>query len=533
MGDNINVTPGTGKTIAADEISSVLHQRVKIEHGADGSATDVSTASPLPVDLRTDNVGGIEVVQDTAADFNVTEANSAAIKTAVETIDNAISGSEMQVDVVTAPDIDINDISKGTQTNDVKVTLDSEAVVLDTGTAEIGNVKISDGTEQANVNASNELQVADDTARTSLGTIAGDTTSIDGKITACDTGSIAGTVTANAGTNLNTSALALESGGNLDTIAGDTTSIDGKITACNTGDVTVGAALPAGTNLIGNVKISDGTETANVNASNQLEVNVNTASGLEVVQATAADLNVTEANSATIAGDTTSIDGKITACNTGAVVLAAGTAAYGKLAANDGVDIGDVTINNAGGVEVVQDTAADLNCTEASASDIKTSVQVMDDWDATHDSAASADGVQLMGAYDSTHPAAVADGDAVRILTDQYGRIRKGREPELFQATITSADASSATQVKAKTADKKMYILSVVISTDTEMSVQLQDDAGTPNVLMEQIYLAANGGMAMTFPDAAPLVVTTNQDLDVLASTSGNISVLVTGYLAE
>lgn len=68
-----------------------------------------------------------------------------------------------------------------------------------------------------------------------------------------------GSITANAGTNLNTSALALESGGNLDTIAGDTTSIDGKITACNTGAITISAELPAGTNNIGKVVPSDGT----------------------------------------------------------------------------------------------------------------------------------------------------------------------------------------------------------------------------------------------------------------------------------
>jgi hypothetical protein len=41
-----------------------------------------------------------------------------------------------------------------------------------------------------------------------------------------------------------------------------------------------------------------------------------------------------------------SIDGKITACNTGAVVLAAGTASIGKLAANSGVDIGDVDVTS-------------------------------------------------------------------------------------------------------------------------------------------------------------------------------------------
>lgn len=45
-----------------------------------------------------------------------------------------------------------------------------------------------------------------------------------------------------------------------------------------------------------------------------------------------------------IAASDASIDGKITACNTGAVVLAAGTAAIGKLAANTGVDIGDVDV---------------------------------------------------------------------------------------------------------------------------------------------------------------------------------------------
>jgi hypothetical protein len=53
-----------------------------------------------------------------------------------------------------------------------------------------------------------------------LAAIEGSVASIDGKMVACDTGAIAGSVTANAGTNLNTSALALESGGNLATIAG-------------------------------------------------------------------------------------------------------------------------------------------------------------------------------------------------------------------------------------------------------------------------------------------------------------------------
>ena len=49
MADNVGYTPGTGATIAADDISGVLHQRVKIGVGADGSATDVSSSNPMPV----------------------------------------------------------------------------------------------------------------------------------------------------------------------------------------------------------------------------------------------------------------------------------------------------------------------------------------------------------------------------------------------------------------------------------------------------------------------------------------------------
>lgn len=125
----------------------------------------------------------------------ITETNSAAIKTAVELIDNAISGSEMQVDVVAA---------------------------LPAGTNLIGNVKVSDGTETANVTASNELNVLE----TNSGAIK----------TAVET-------------------------------------IDNAISG-NEMQVDVVAPLPAGTNEIGNVKISDGTEQVNVNASNQLEVSV-------------------------------------------------------------------------------------------------------------------------------------------------------------------------------------------------------------------------------------------------------------------
>lgn len=51
MADNVGYTPGTGATVAADEIGGVLHQRVKLGIGDDGTAVDVSETNPLPVTL--------------------------------------------------------------------------------------------------------------------------------------------------------------------------------------------------------------------------------------------------------------------------------------------------------------------------------------------------------------------------------------------------------------------------------------------------------------------------------------------------
>ncbi len=51
MVDNVDITPGTGATVAADLVGGALHQRVKISQGADGVAADVSSTAPLEVTL--------------------------------------------------------------------------------------------------------------------------------------------------------------------------------------------------------------------------------------------------------------------------------------------------------------------------------------------------------------------------------------------------------------------------------------------------------------------------------------------------
>ena len=50
MADNVAVTEGAGTSIAADDISSVLYQRVKMVIGADGTNDgDIAATNPMPV----------------------------------------------------------------------------------------------------------------------------------------------------------------------------------------------------------------------------------------------------------------------------------------------------------------------------------------------------------------------------------------------------------------------------------------------------------------------------------------------------
>jgi hypothetical protein len=60
MADNVGYTPGSGATVAADDIGGVLHQRVKVGVGADGTAVDVSDANPMPMAAYGELIEAIE-----------------------------------------------------------------------------------------------------------------------------------------------------------------------------------------------------------------------------------------------------------------------------------------------------------------------------------------------------------------------------------------------------------------------------------------------------------------------------------------
>jgi hypothetical protein len=72
MSDNVGYTPGAGATVAADNIDGVLHQRVKIGVGGDGTAADVSANNPMPVDA----VGVNQILLALANIANILESNT-------------------------------------------------------------------------------------------------------------------------------------------------------------------------------------------------------------------------------------------------------------------------------------------------------------------------------------------------------------------------------------------------------------------------------------------------------------------------
>lgn len=63
MADNVGYTPGSGATVAADEIGGVLYQRAKVVVGEDGVATDVSQANPMPVAAVGELIEAIEALR--------------------------------------------------------------------------------------------------------------------------------------------------------------------------------------------------------------------------------------------------------------------------------------------------------------------------------------------------------------------------------------------------------------------------------------------------------------------------------------
>lgn len=80
MADNVAVTPGTGATIATDDVSGVQYQRVKLDGGGDGASTPILAgggveADAIRVTIASDSTGMVSV-DDNGASLTVDDGGS-------------------------------------------------------------------------------------------------------------------------------------------------------------------------------------------------------------------------------------------------------------------------------------------------------------------------------------------------------------------------------------------------------------------------------------------------------------------------
>lgn len=206
---DINITAGdlnVSLSSANDsvEIIQTTHDDVNVNANMQIGDADVGVANPVPV---SDNGASLTIDNaniDAALSTLATEATLGDIKTAVEIIDNAISGSEMQVDIVS-------------------------------------DLPLASGVDSVDAVQSGTWDIADITGTISLPTGAATEASLS--------------------------------------------SIDGKITACNTGAVVISSELPAGTQNIGDVDVASlpGTVAADITAiKTAVEIIDNAISGSEM-----------------------------------------------------------------------------------------------------------------------------------------------------------------------------------------------------------------------------------------------------------
>jgi hypothetical protein len=501
MADNVDITAGTGTTIHADEYTHTTlgagkTQLVKL---ADGTLdAEAAIAADIGVKANALRVAPANDITDGTYIGDIKFAEALPAGTAAIGKLAANSGVDIgDVDVTSVP-APLNVVGGGTEAAALRVTVANDS----TGVVTV------DGTVTANLSATDNAV---------LDAIAASVASADGKITACNTGAVVLAAGANA-----IGKLAANSGvdiGDVDvtSMPADTTST-GTITAAAQ---TVAITIPNGCSAVslqvtgtwvGQLEFEgtvDGTNYQSVEASNGTQtVNATTTNDIFVLPGAGYDTLRVRASSWTSGTANITFIGTIgTAASILTGSLPAGANAIGKLAANSGVDIGDVDVTS---------------CANTSG-------------DVAHDTGDSGNPIKVGGkavSFDGTVPGtAVAEADRTNFITDLYGRqYVETAHPRYFNARADyGAAQTNATVQAAAGAGLKLYITDIMISNGaTAGNITLLDGSG--GTVIWEIYTAINGGCVANFK--TPIVLTANTLLAITSTTVTTHSIAVQGYIA-
>lgn len=179
-------------------------------------------------------------------------------------------------------------------------------------------------------------------------------TSMDGKMTVCNTGAVI--ISSGSVTESNSAGILAD----LSVVAGDTTSLDAKVTACDTGAVVVssGNITEANSGLI----LAQNTTIAG--SVNSMDIKMTTCDTGNVVISSG---SVTETNSSAIAGSLSSMDGKMSSGSDASLVNAQQMVVYGR-DSTGGLDA--LKVDQQGHLEVIMDEASNKGSHENLASNV-------------------------------------------------------------------------------------------------------------------------------------------------------------------
>ena len=206
-------------------------------------------------------------------------------------------------------------------------------------------------------------------------------------------------------------------------------------------------------------------------------------------------------------------------------ILAAGTAAFGKLAANAGVNIGLVTIG-AGTAEIgkLAAGAAAIGSVEAAGA-------------VAHDAVGTGIKPTLNGAIayemDGTAPGtAVAEGDLTRLKADLDGRqLVNPSHPASGSYNLESSSAQTATEAVAQpAAGFSIYITNIQMSAITAQTAWLHDE--DDNVVFPLQYFGANTGIVSANLSGNPIRLPHAKALEFTSTVGVAHSVLINYYTA-
>jgi hypothetical protein len=138
MADDIAVTPGSGATVAADDVGGKLHQRVKVTWGPDGTGndTDTATGKPLPVQVR--SATGLVPIGEPTDDKNAaTDTTSVSLISLVKqlsaylgTLAGAVGSSKVATKAASGDFADGAIATLGAKADDKSTATDTTAISL-------------------------------------------------------------------------------------------------------------------------------------------------------------------------------------------------------------------------------------------------------------------------------------------------------------------------------------------------------------------------------------------------------------------